>query len=99
MLTDEFDYDDDDDFNEPMVMLGFPSFDDLIHFIKWVNLNFTEPEDLKEYFEEQYRKQHGSNECSREVAREESDFKFWDIVKNSFKNHHEGPNANIHDTD
>lgn len=92
----------DDDDDQPMVMMGFGSLDDLVHFITWVNNNFDDPEDVKAYFEDQYRIQYqNGTECNRDVAKDKpaNDFEFWDIVKNSFKNHHEEPNDELHNTD
>jgi hypothetical protein len=90
----------DDD--QPMVMLGFGSMDDLIHFINWVNNTFDDPEELKAYFEDQYGHGYDSdNDCTRSAAdsKAPNDFEFWDIVKNSFKNHHEESNDDLHNTD
>ena len=79
----------DDDINndddaEPMILMGFGSLDDLIHFLEWVNTSFDNLEAFKHYLELQYEDH--TYECSREHHKPdpESDRTFWNIVKNAF---------------
>lgn len=48
-------FDDDDDTDDPldnMVVLGFQSVEGLISFVEWVNDNFDDPDDLRDWFDE-----------------------------------------------
>lgn len=47
-MFDDDEYDDMDN----MVILGFQSVEGLISFVEWVNDNFEDPDDLRDWFDE-----------------------------------------------
>jgi len=64
------DYDEVDDSEAPMVMIGFLSFDDLLQFITWAHETFDDPEDLQEYFSNMAVSSHNHSykECTRDAS-------------------------------
>lgn len=123
---------DHDDPENPMVVLGFASIDDLIHFIEWVNENFDDPEELRTYFEntiQQHISSYKQCERSEETVKKykhccdiddcdlsfvtasglklhqrvahgvDPDMDFWNIINNSYKNHHKEIRDHLRNSD
>lgn len=123
---------DHDDSENPMVVLGFASIDDLINFIDWVNENFDDPEELRTYFEntvQQHILEYKQCERTEEAVRKykhccdiddcdlsfvtssglklhkrvahgvDPDMDFWNIINNSYKNHHKEIRDHLRNSD